>query len=210
MNDSSRQLDLSSLAIDQLVGIGDLLFQGCGVGHEFESRAGLVDIAHRVVLEQTRGGVTEVVGIKGGANGQGKYLPGLRILNHHGAIQCMRAGERGIKSAFGHELNIFVDAEHQILPWVRFAFLASQYVAASIERGQHASGNTMQIAVVFALDSSQTVVIGAYISQDLSGELAVGVVAFEFFLEVNALEIESLYARDYHRIKLARDPGKVS
>jgi len=69
VNDSSRQLDFSSLAVDQLVGIGDLLFQGCGVGHQLEGGAGLVDIADGVVLQQTCGSVTEIVGIKGGANG---------------------------------------------------------------------------------------------------------------------------------------------
>src|ERR1700722_213954 len=122
----------------------------------------------------------------------------------------MGAGERGIKSAFRHELNIFVDGELQILPGIRFSLLTSQYVTASIKGRQHAPGNAMQIAVVLALDSAQTVVIGADIAQNLGGELAVGVVAFEFFLEVDTLEIEGLHARDHRRIKLARDPGKVS
>ncbi len=118
--------------------------------------------------------------------------------------------ERGIESALGHELNIFVDGENQILPRVRLALLAIQYVPASIERGEHAAGNAVQIAVELALHSSQTVVIGAHVSQHLGGELAVGIEALEFLLEIHALEIQRFHPRDLRRIKLARDPGEVS
>ncbi len=122
----------------------------------------------------------------------------------------MGAFERGIESALGHELNIFVDGENQVFSRVRLALLAVQHVAAGIERGEHAAGNTVQIAVELALHSSQTIVIGAHVSQDLGGELAVGIEALEFLLEVHALEIQRFHPRDLRGLKLARDPGEVS
>ena len=122
----------------------------------------------------------------------------------------MGAFERGVESAFRHELNIFVDRQNQILSRVRITFLAIQHVPAGIERGQHATGNTMQIAIVLAFHASQAIVIGAHVSQNLGGELAVGIETLEFLLKIHTLEIQSLHARDFRRFELARDPGEIS
>ena len=204
------KLDLSALAIDHLVGVGDFLFQRRGVGHQLEGGARLIHIAYCVVLEQAGGGMAKVVGIEGGANGQSQNLAGLRILNHHRAIQGMGALERGLERALGHELDIFVDGKNQIFSRVGLTLLAVQHVAAGIERGEHAAGNTVQIAIELALHATQAIVIGAHVSQHLGGQLAVGIEAFEFLLEIDAFEIQRFYARDLGRIQLACDPGEVS
>ena len=88
--------------------------------------------------------------------------------------------------------------------------LAIQHVAAGIERGKHAAGHTMQIVVELALHATQTIVVGAYVAQDLGRELAVGIEAFEFLLEIDALEVQRLHPRDLRRVKFARNPGEVS
>ena len=83
-------------------------------------------------------------------------------------------------------------------------------MAAGIERGQHATGNTVQIAIELALHATQTIVIGAHVSQHLGGELAVGIKALEFLLEIDAFEVQRLYPRDLGRFQLARNPCEVS
>ena len=154
VNDPSREFHLASLAINQLVGIGYLLLQGCRVSHQLEGRTWLIHIAHGVVLKQTRRGMAKIVWIEGGANGQRENLTGLRILNHHRSIQGMGALQRSIKGALGHELNIFVDGKNQILSRVRLALLAIEHVPAGVERGKHAAGDAVQIAVELAFHSA--------------------------------------------------------
>ncbi len=154
--------------------------------------------------------MAKVVGIEGGANGQGENLAGLRILNNHRAIEGMGALERGLERALSHELDILVDGQDQVFSRVRLTLLAVQHVPAGIERGKHATGDTVQVAIELALHSTQTIVIGAHVSQHLGGELAVGIEALEFLLEIHAFEVQRFHARDLRGIKLARDPGEVS
>src|SRR5437870_1843801 len=104
-----------------------------------------------MVLEQTGGRVPKVVGIEGGPDRQSQNLPGIGILYNDGSIQGMGAFERGIESPLGHELDIFIDGEDQVSSRVRFTLLAVQHMPASIERCEHAAGNTMQVAVELAL-----------------------------------------------------------
>ena len=65
-----------------------------------------------MIFEQTRGGMSKVVGIEGGAHGEGKNLTGLRILHDHGAVQGMGALQRGVERTLGHELDVFVDGQN--------------------------------------------------------------------------------------------------
>jgi len=50
VNDSARELDLAFLAIDHLVGMGDILLQGCGISHELERGTRLIHVADCMVL----------------------------------------------------------------------------------------------------------------------------------------------------------------
>ena len=122
----------------------------------------------------------------------------------------MGSFERGIERTLRHELDVLVNGENQVFSRVGLALLAVQNMAAGIDRGEHAAWHAVEILVVFALYSPQTVVIRAHVSQHLGGELAVGIKALEFFLEVNALEVERLHPRDLRGLELACDPGEVS
>ena len=210
VNDSSRELDLASLAIDHLVGIGDFLLQGRRVSHELERGTRLIHIAYCVVLKQAGGGVAKIVGIEGGANRQRENLAGIWILDNDGAIRGMGTFERGIERTLRHELDVLVDGENQVFSRVGLALLAVQNMPAGIDRGEHAAGHTVEILVEFALHASQTIVIGAHVAQHLGGKLAVGIEALEFLLEIDALEIQRFHPRDLRGVELARDPGEVS
>src|ERR1700692_4857141 len=100
----------------------------------------------------------------------------------------MSAFERRVESALGHELDIFIDGEDQVLSRVRLTLLTVQHVPASVERRQHAGGNTVRVAVELTLHTSQATVVSAHVSQDLRGKLAVGIEALEFLLEVHPFE----------------------
>ena len=71
-------------------------------------------------------------------------------------------------------------------------------------------GTPCRSLVVFALHASEAIVIGAHVSQDLRGKLAVGIEALEFLLEIHAFEIQRFHPRDLRGVKFARDPGEVS
>src|SRR6202011_2489647 len=104
------------------------------------------------------------------------------------------------------ELDIFIDSQNQILSRIRVTLLAIQHMPAGIKSCQHAAGNPVQVAVELALHASEAIVIGADVSQDLRGKLAVGIEALEFLLEIHAFEIQRLYPGDFCGSKFARDP----
>ncbi len=210
VNDPSRQLHLATLTIDHLLRIGDFLFQCRRVGHKLERGARLVHITDRMVLQQAGRRVTKVIRVEGRANGQRENLSRVRILYNHGSIQGMGACQRSVERALRHELNIFIDGQHQVLPGIWFVLLAFEHMTAGIERGEHAAGNAMQIAIEAALHAAQTVVISADISQDLRAQLAIRIKTLELFLEIDALEVKRLHPRDHRRVKLASDPRKIA
>ena len=54
MNDAAGERDLAALAVDHVVGLGDVWIDRRGVSDELEDRAGLVDVADGVVLAAAR------------------------------------------------------------------------------------------------------------------------------------------------------------
>ena len=76
VDDAAGESHLSSLAVDHVVRSGDVLLECRGVGDQLEDRAGLVDVADRVVLQQRGRGVAGLVGIEGGTDGEGQDLTG--------------------------------------------------------------------------------------------------------------------------------------
>ncbi len=54
VNDAAGKRDLSALAVDHVVGRGDVLVERGGVGDELEGRARLVDIADGVICAAVR------------------------------------------------------------------------------------------------------------------------------------------------------------
>src|SRR5208282_3824984 len=64
VNDASCEGDLPPLAIDHVVGFGDVRVERGGVRDELEDGSGLVDVADGMVFEQLRRGVPKVVGVE--------------------------------------------------------------------------------------------------------------------------------------------------
>ncbi len=106
--------DLAALAVDHVVGRGDVLIHRRGVGDELEGRAGLVDVADRVVAQQCGRGVAKLVGIERGPDGEGENLAGVHVLHDDGAVERLRLLHGVIERALGHELNVLVDGENEI------------------------------------------------------------------------------------------------
>ncbi len=90
VNDASGERDLPALAVDHVVGLGDVRVERGGVGDQLEDGSGLVDVADGMVFEQRRRGVPKVVGIEGGADGERKDLAGVHVLHDDGAVVGVR------------------------------------------------------------------------------------------------------------------------
>ncbi len=52
VDDAASEGDLSALAVDHVIGIGQVLVKRGRVRHQLEDRAGLIDVADGVVAEQ--------------------------------------------------------------------------------------------------------------------------------------------------------------
>ena len=74
---------------------------------------------------------------------------------------------RMIQRALRHELDVFVDGEHQVVAGLRLARFAAQHMPLGIERGQHVSGRPVQVVIEAALQPTQAVVVGAHVAQHL-------------------------------------------
>ncbi len=86
-----------------------------------------------------------------------------------------------------HELNVFVDGELQVLAGLRLVLDRAEHMAARVHGGEHAGRDAVQLRVKFAFEAAEAVVVQADVAQHLRGDLAVGIEALEFFLEVDAL-----------------------
>ena len=209
VNHAAGKRDLAALAVDRVVGRGDMLIERGRVGDQLEDRAGLVDIADRVVPQQCRRGVAKVVGVERGPDGERQNLAGVHVLHDDGAVVRLRFLHGVIEGSLGHELNILVDGEHQVLARLGLALGGTEHVAARVHGGVHAPGDAVQLTVELLLEAAEAVVVDAHIAQHLRGDLVVGIEALKLFLKVDALHVEGAHlGRDLRR-DAARDPGKV-
>ncbi len=209
MDDPAVEINLPALAVDHVVGRGDLRVHGRGIGDELEGRAGLVDIADGVVAQQVGLGVAKLVGIEGGTDGEGENLAGVHILHDDGAVERLRFLHGVIERALGHELDVFVDGEHQVAAGLGVALAGAQNFAARVHGRVHRAGRAVEFAVEFFFKAAEAVVVDANVAQHLRGELVVGIEALKLLLEVNALHVEGLHGGGDLRRDAARDPGEV-
>ena len=71
--------DRSHLTVERFIGIREFLFQRGRYCDQFESRSGLVDIAHRAISERRGSDVLARIGIERRATGQRQNLAGVRV-----------------------------------------------------------------------------------------------------------------------------------
>ena len=182
----------------------------CGrVGNQLEGRSRLVDVAHRKVGQGARFHVPRVVRVEPRRNRQRQNLPGVRVLHHHRAMQRLHLVHLFVQRALSHMLNVGVDGEHQVLARHGLALHAAHHATLGIHRGQHVPGNTVHLVVELQLQSAETRIFAAHITQYLRGQIVVRIEALEFFAEIDALQIQLLDASGGIRIHPPRNPGKM-
>ena len=71
------------------------------------------------------------------------------------------------------------------------------------------AGRAVQTGVKFFFQAAEAVVVDAHVTEDLRGDLVVGIEALEFFLEVDAFHVKSFDGGGNLGRDAARDPGKV-
>ena len=179
------------------------------VSDQLEGRARLIHIAHRQVGQRARLHVTRVVGIEARRDRKRQDLPGMRVLHHHRAVRRLHLGHLLVQRALGHVLNVGVDGEHQIVARQRLVLHAAHHVALGVHRGQHVAGRAMHLVVELLLQSAQSRVVGAHITQHLRGKIVVGIEALELLLEIDALQVQLAHAIRSVRIDASRHPRKV-
>src|ERR1700733_7089043 len=96
---TSEERDLAALAIDDVGRLDASRLESGGVSHQLEGRSRLVYIAHRVIAQETRGGMAKIVGIVCRTNRKRQNLAGVRVLNYHRAVQGMVFLHRMIQRA---------------------------------------------------------------------------------------------------------------
>ncbi len=136
--------------------------------------------------------MAKIVRIERGPNREGENLAGVHVLHHDRSVVGVRLLHYVVESLLGHELDVLVDGELQILAGLRLVGDGTKYAAARIHGGEHAPGNAVERAIEFAFEAAETVIVDADIPQDLRGDLVVGIKALELILEINALHIEGL------------------
>ena len=194
VNDAAGQSNLAALAVDHVVGRGYMLFQRRRIRDQLEDRAGLVDVADGMIAQQFRRGVAKVVGVEGGADGEGQNLAGVHVLDNHCAVGRLGALHGVIQRPLGHELNVLVDGQHQVPARLGFALAGAEHVAARIQGRIHAAGDAVQLRLELQLQAAQAVVVHAHIAQHLRGDLIVRIEALKLFLEVDAFEAWTISA----------------
>ncbi len=108
--------NLSAGAIDHVIGLGDGLIHGRRIGDELEDGARLIHVADRVVAQHIGRGMANLIRVEGRTNGEGQDLSRMNVLHDHGAVERLRFLHGVIERALGHELNVFIDGENEILP----------------------------------------------------------------------------------------------
>src|SRR5579883_3638726 len=201
---------LASAAVHRCIRRNGFFLERSRIGDKLEGRAWLIDIADGVVFQQVCCGVAKVIRIKRRPNGEGQYLAGVWVLDNDGAVFSVRALHVSVERLLGHELDIRVNAEDQVVSGQRITLFAAEHVAARVNRGQHAAGCTMQLVVKVLLKAAKPRVIEPDITEHLRGKLVVRIKALEFFLEVDTLQIERLDLCDDRGVLLACDPGEIS
>ncbi len=210
VNHTTGESDLSTLAIDHVVGFCDLRIDRGGVGDQLEDRAGFVNVADGVVLEQLGRGVAKVVGVECGADREGKNLASVHVLHHDGAVVGVGPLHRMIEGILGHELNVLVDGELKILAGVGFMLDGAENMTTGVDGGEHAAGCAVKAGVEFLLETAETVVVEANVAERLRGDVAVGVEALKFLLEIEAVEVQSADMCSNFGRDTASDPGKTA
>src|SRR5271156_812076 len=121
----------------------------------------------------------------------------------------MRSLHVAVQGLLGHELDVGIQRQHEILTRKRLALFAAKHMPARIERCQHMARRTVQIFIEVLLKAAKPVVIQSDIPEDLRSHLVVGIKALEFLLDVNAPQVERLDLIDEFRVLLASHPCKV-
>ena len=96
-------------------------------------------------------GVAKVVGIEGGANGEGQNLAGVHVLHHDGAVERLGLLHGVVERVLGQELDVFVDGEDEIAAGLGLVLARAENLAARIHGGVHLAGNAVQLRVEFLL-----------------------------------------------------------
>ena len=92
-----------------------------------------------------------------------------------------------IERPLGHELDVLVDGELQVLAGFGFLRDRPEHMAASVHGGKHAARHAVQLRIEFSFESAEAVVVEADVAQYLRGNLVIGIEALKFLLEIDAL-----------------------
>ena len=90
--------------------------------------------------------MAKLVGIERGPDGERENLAGVHVLHHHRAVERLRLLHRVVERALGHELDVLVDGEHEVLARLGLVFARAQHLAARIHGGVHVAGHAVQTA----------------------------------------------------------------
>ena len=129
--------DRSLLAVEDLVGTGELFFQRRRNRDQLESRTRLVDIAHGAVLQRLGSDSFRDVRIEGGPVGQCQDFAGVRIFDNHRAGSSVRLQHRPLQFMFGDVLNFLINRKDEIVARLRLLLDATEPLAPRVHRNQH-------------------------------------------------------------------------
>ena len=172
----------SALAIDQLVLADEAVTEASGGREDLERRARLVGMVDGLVLgRQLDQGVVSDVRVEGGIRGQRHDRAGSRVHDHRAAAVGFPFLDDSLERRLGGRLDHRIDGQRNIV--ARGRVLADEPigidgVVTAVFEGQPATGLATNKLVELVLDTRLPVVFVAHESQDVSRELAVGVIAF--------------------------------
>ena len=133
----------------------------------------------------------------------------MHILHNHGAIGRLRPLHHVIEGALGHELDVLVDRQFEILPRLRLAFGRPKTVVVRIHCRVLAPRNAVQLRLELLLQATQAVVVNAHIAQYLRGDFVVRIETLKLLLKVDALHGQTLHLQCNIRRNPPCDPGKA-
>ena len=149
------------------------------------------------------------VGIESRPVGERQDFSGVRVLDDHGTGDRLGVFDRLFEFALGDVLDFLVDGENEIFAGLGLLFDAREPFLAGIDwKSSIRPGLPRSCSSYCALDAAQAFVIGADVAEDLRRQLALGIETLGFFLEVNALQIQSANAVDDVGVRLARHPAE--
>src|SRR5258708_527654 len=146
--------DGSHLAVEQLVGSGELFFKGGGDRHQLESRTGLVYVADGAIGKRSGRDLLAKVWIERWAVGERQDFAGVRILHDYCAGDRLRIVNRLVQFFFSDVLNILVDSKNYILAGLWLLLYVGEPLAARIDGDKHLSGAAPQLVVELVFDSA--------------------------------------------------------